>query len=117
MILPKPSKRPRRKAKSRDLRAYEAHIHTLPCLVPGCTNTDIEACHVTGVLSSKTGLPVPRRSGAAAWALAPGCSLHHRTGRTSIHELGERGFEQAMGMPEGHLVRLALTNLAEWAAQ
>lgn len=114
MLLPKPSqvKRPRRKASSRDLKSFYAFVAGQPCCAPGCTEP-AEVAHVQAVLSRKTGLPLPRRRDAAAWACVSACASHHR-GHDSIHQLGERGFEAAMGWPEGHLVRLALTNLAEW---
>lgn len=115
MILPKQSQgKPRRKAKSRDLKDYYQFVASQPCLVPTCPYP-AEVAHVAGVLSRKTNQQLPRRRDAAAYACVPCCASHHR-GHVSIHELGERGFEQAMGFPEGHLVRLALTNLAEWAA-
>lgn len=109
---PKPSQVKRRKTASRGLKDYYGFTAAKPCCAPGC-NAPSEVAHVGGVLSGKTGLPLPRRLGPAAYAVVPACASHHR-GHQSIHALGERGFEQAMGWPDGQLIRLALTNLAEY---
>jgi len=86
------------------------------CCVPGCALMG-ELHHVRGVVSPKTGLPLAPRSGIAYVAVAPLCGAHHRTGRDSLHALGDYGFEAAHGLRRGYLLGVATALLAQYVME
>lgn len=85
-----------------------------PCCKCGAYGVD--AAHVYGIASPKTGLPMPRRRGIAWYAAVPLCKHHHQTGADSIHALGERAFFEAFGQGDGYGMRLVARYLAEYVA-
>lgn len=96
-------------------RPHRAHFDRIAgrhCCLPACRAQPVEVAHVAGAVSEKTGSPLPRRFGPAYFVAVPLCEAHHRTGRDSVHALGERGFERHHGLPEGWLLGLATTLLA-----
>jgi len=96
----------------RDPRRYYEWIATLACV--RCGRRPVEVAHVRAFRSRKTDDVPPRRRGVNAWAVVPLCSECHRTGRASIHEVGERAFENTLGRGTGYLAEKAGGLLAEW---
>jgi hypothetical protein len=72
---------------------------------------EIEMAHFKFLISPKTGQPLPRRKGINYWAVLPLCRRHHRTGRLSVHNIGERQF---LAVHEIDGPRLFGSYLAEW---
>jgi hypothetical protein len=83
---------------ARDAR-YLRFIRTLPCSVPGCRRSDIEASH-SG--------PHALGRKASDYQTIPLCTRHHRTGDDSYHRLGPKAFQEYHGIDLGGIIR-ALT--------
>lgn len=104
--------RPRARAKHpRELaRNHLRFIRGLPCLVPGCRHTDIQAAHIrmASRLHGKLDDAGTGRKPDDKWAL-PLCRLHHTDGPEAQHRIGEQAFWLRHGIdPFG-------TALALWA--
>lgn len=95
------------------LRDYYGFAASRVCLVPRC-GRPAELHHLAGGVSLATGLPLPRRKGAARALVVPLCPIHHRTGPAALHTVGEAAFEPANGLPQGYLMRLAASLLAAY---
>lgn len=92
---------------------FFAFLKEHPCA--RCGDRGVEVAHLNGLPSPKTGLPLPRRKGIAYAYAIPLCPECHRTGRDSIHEVGEAAFFQAFGKGDGYGPRLAARYLAAYA--
>ena len=73
-----------------------------PCAA--CQAWPVEVAHVSGPISKKTGLTMPRRKGEAFYYAIPLCPGCHRHGKRSIHEVGERAFFESLGVNPHQLV-------------
>jgi len=82
----------------------------------GCGEWPVELAHVQMLMSPKTGHVLPRRSGIAEWAVVPLCTKCHRTGKRSIHAIGEAAFWELS--PGGHhaMAILWASWFVEWVA-
>lgn len=94
------------------MRAFYEFIAGKRCL--RCGAWPVEVAHVRVFRSPKTDDLLPRRKDIAALAVVPLCQACHRTGRDSIHEVGEQTFEASLGRGEGYLAQKAGSLLAEW---
>ncbi len=94
-------------------RQHLAYVASLPCCAPGCHARASEAAHVAGAISAKTRQPLPRRYGVAYAVAVPLCAACHRTSSSSVHALGERGWERHHGLPDGWLLGVAASLLAQ----
>jgi hypothetical protein len=96
------------------LQRFYDYLHTKPCSI--CRHWPVEAHHISAVVSDKTGLPLPRSHKAdspAAFCAIPLCPECHRTGKHSIHALGEDKFFQHHGKPKGYKAGLVIKYLVE----
>ena len=86
---------PRIRHKPRIKKAFASHRRFLRdhvCIVPDCTNTFIQVCHI------RSNLPEGEQAGTGqkphdAWTF-PACLPHHQ----EQHELGEQSFEKKYGI-------------------
>lgn len=83
-----------------------------PCV--RCGSYGVEVAHVRAFRSPKTDDLLPRRTGIAKVAALPLCPSCHRTGRDSIHEVGEARFEDDLGRGHGYLTQKAASFIAEF---
>jgi hypothetical protein len=72
-------------------------IKSLPCSVPACTSSYIEAAHTGG---HGIGIKAPDRQAI------PLCGRHHRSGNDSLHSLNRRKFELKHGIDINGIVAM-----------
>lgn len=83
-------------------RRYLEWLKTRPCA--RCQSPGVEIAHVKGAVSAKTGLELPRRHNEAILYAVPLCAYCHRTGKASIHNVGEPQFFASMRVNPHQLV-------------
>ena len=78
------------------IKRWYSVVAQMPCL--GCINWPVEMAHLELLISPKTGMKLPRRTGINEWAVIPLCSRCHRIGQRSIHVLGEEKWMEENGL-------------------
>lgn len=87
-----------------ELRAYYRFVKWQRCAACGAL-PPTEAAHMRVLLSSKTGMLLPRsHKGRAAWSCIPLCKACH----LSQHEIGEVRFAEENGLDYGQIVSTLL---------
>jgi len=91
---------------------WEDFLRTKPCLK--CGSWPVELAHIHGLVSPKTDQVMPRRKGLARFAAIPLCPGCHRTGKDSIHRLGEDEFFRQLGRHQCYVFQKLVGYLAEY---
>lgn len=92
MTFQPPRKRKRQRmtehpSKGREWPTHRAFVRKHECVVPGCDNQDIQACHARDDLPAGESGGMGQKPGD--WWTWPGCSAHH----AEQHRIGERAFD------------------------
>ena len=82
----------------------------------GCGSWPVEMAHIELLISPKTGLQLPRRTGINEWAVIPLCDKCHRSSKTSIHNTGEDTWLAQFGWSREGLLTIWVSWFVEWVA-
>ncbi len=80
----------------------------------GCGGWPVELAHFELLVSAKTGQLLPRRTGINEWAVIPLCDECHRSGKESIHNLGESGWMMNRGLTREGLAIVWVSWFVTW---
>lgn len=99
---------------SQALSHFYGFIRARPCLRCGATR-HVEAAHIRGMVSMKTGDILPRsHQGLPAWSAVPLCADCHREAEDSVHAVGEDAFFERLGKPPGWVYRWLVAALVQF---
>lgn len=99
----------------KDLKSWFEWVSQKWCL--GCSRTPVEVAHVKLFVSPKTAQLLPRRVGLNEWAVIPLCVECHRSGKNSIHNVGEFRWFERMGWTQEVLLRTWSSWFVEWLTE
>jgi len=95
------------------LKKWYGYVSVRRCLV--CDRWPVEMAHIKLLISPKTGMELGRRVGINKWAVVPLCEKCHRTGKDSIHNIGEQKFFENHGITMGTLLRVWTSWFVAWS--